>query len=412
MGTILDRLIEVLPPGEEMPPAMATVRNAYLSFIEENREKPPPDIYWVGWSETAIAFPIRGANPTPTEVARASTRIEAGVQSVDRTLREIFELKSRVGVLRAGESEAFAEKLGVALADMLSLKPGMVPWAAENLFLYLLTRNAPVTFDPNDALHCMLPFLLAYIVEHQATLFYAQWRADGQPRIRLEGKLAAALMFTNYESSPLDPLQPPWATFLIEVPEQLLDPVTRILFQYRKSEAAWRIWLTGPDTYTQLTGSSFAALARMKRKDGHCVKSKARWQLLCAALRLLLGVLSMLNEGSHQVSRPPKLKKKKGRLRWVKPSNESIGGEYLLGKDIIVNIDCREHVRAYAEGRRSALGTLQWPVRGHYCDQPYGPGRALRKEIWRQPRFSNRGGAEGPMLMRTHVLQSKKRSTG
>jgi hypothetical protein len=67
-----------------------------------------------------------------------------------------------------------------------------------------------------------------------------------------------------------------------------------------------------------------------------------------------------------------------------------------------VSVDCREALRAYVLGQRRGPVTVQWLVRGHWRNQPCGPGLTDRKGIWIMPHW--KGPADAPINLRPHLV--------
>lgn len=74
-----------------------------------------------------------------------------------------------------------------------------------------------------------------------------------------------------------------------------------------------------------------------------------------------------------------------------------------------VEVDCRQAVRDYIEGRETKPGkslALQMLIRGHWKRQHHGAGNSSVKVIWVQPYW--RGPDTAPILVRPHVIPDQQ----
>ncbi len=55
-----------------------------------------------------------------------------------------------------------------------------------------------------------------------------------------------------------------------------------------------------------------------------------------------------------------------------------------------------EHVADYLSGDAQRVYKIRWIVRGHWRNQPHGPGSMLRKRIWIAPFWKGTEGAPAP----------------
>jgi hypothetical protein len=96
--------------------------------------------------------------------------------------------------------------------------------------------------------------------------------------------------------------------------------------------------------------------------------------------RLTVGSCMALNEPG-QLSKVPQSKKEK----------KNGVSKYRLNNK--VTVDFSKHVRDYVAGVVSKHRTSRWVVRGHWRNQPCGPGLSKNKIIWIKPHWS--GAATG-----------------
>lgn len=303
--------------------------------------------------------------------------------------------------------------LGKALVDILNPPYGMHYDHLERLFLMFLGGNGLL---PCAGRALYLSELYCAFLRDPWLLFVVQWVQSGRPSLRLDGKLAASLMLTDYPVDLLSSLQAPWPAFALFVPDGLLGPFKELRARRLITEDfdQWQLGVQETDgMFLEVLGPS---LEKKLQDSGskfhfegcgpecttqHYSSDKVQRVMLLAA-HLLAGALALLNEPSTLMKQAPK---RSDGPKWRRSVFEE--GRYLLGKDIQVKIDCRDAVRGYVGNPERALRKIRWPVRGHKRWQVCGVQRADRKLIWVQPYWK---GEEGlPELVRTHVLQGKSR---
>lgn len=116
---------------------------------------------------------------------------------------------------------------------------------------------------------------------------------------------------------------------------------------------------------------------------------------LVLAGRLVLGAAIELTASEHQERRtrgPGARARRKGLPKaWV----------FELRRD--VRVDVRAPIRAFVEGRSGDSPTVQTLVRGHWEQQPHGPGSQLRKLVHVEPYW--RGPEAAPIGVRAHRMR-------
>lgn len=115
--------------------------------------------------------------------------------------------------------------------------------------------------------------------------------------------------------------------------------------------------------------------------------------------RAHLGVLSMLAALSHLSQMPTLAKRERLDARTGKAPRQG----RTRPQDEVTLVDLRpmREERAEVDGT-GRVYTHRWMVRGHWAQQAYGPGRALRKTIYREPFIKGPAGA--PLLAREEVM--------
>lgn len=121
---------------------------------------------------------------------------------------------------------------------------------------------------------------------------------------------------------------------------------------------------------------------------------------LVAAGRIVVNLCAFINtrrtdaDGAHPM---PKefMRDRKGAKHWV------------LGKAVKLPRPLHEAARQFAEtGKRTAWqATSRWVVRGHWRNQPYGPGSSERKLIWVEPHWKGPADAVAAVSRKYEVEQ-------
>jgi hypothetical protein len=373
-------------------------------------------IVWLEHPTVPIRFPSVIIGMDPPERDRRLVRAVNGMGELQKVLVPAHKrLMQTLGESVVGRYMAILQEylydVARALEDVLNLEPGMPVGHAETQLMWLFADAAQGSPEEDSRL-VVLTMLLMFYVNDPWVLFFAQWRLNGQPKLRLDGKLAASLMFTDYPPGLMKSLEPPWSGFVLEIPDGLLSSFTRMFIGRTDDDRGkgWIISLRERGGSIEMTGDD---LDRVYEADleldqpgpaKHDLDELRKIPIL--ATRLLMGVVSLLNEPKSNLSQPTI--RKKGRPKWLKPAASEVG-QYVLGRDIHINIDCREAVHEYLTRPGQSLRKIRWPVRGHKRWQAHGPKHAERKLIWIQPHW--RGEPNAPLLVRTHVLHSTAEAT-
>lgn len=260
----------------------------------------------------------------------------------------------------------------------------------------------------------------------------ARWADQGFPTITMGERLAAALCATNVPEDMYGDVKAPWKAFVIEIPSGLFtvyDPehqervrATRILVQYvvdSKGDSEWwwtlfsekdqHFWRQGTveqilkpiefrereqERYRIHAGEAFADEIRQDERIYHVIS-----RLICNVVLTLTDPERVRPVGSSHKRYSSRGESHNDRLG---PPEQRV---FIIGKPI--NLDCRERLRDYLEGRsgKTFKVTTQFLVHGHWRWQPYGPKHSLRRRQWLEPFWK---GPEGGVIpVRDHHLEDE-----
>ena len=255
----------------------------------------------------------------------------------------------------------------------------------------------------------------------------ARWADQGFPTITMGERFAAALCATEVPEEMYGDLKPPWKAFVVEIPAGLFtvyDPehqerirATRILVQHvvdSSDEAAWwwtlfsekdqHFWRQGTveqilkpiefgareqERYRIHAGEAFGEQVSQDERIYHVIS-----RLIFNSILTLLDPERVRRVGSSH-------KRYEGRDH---VGNERLGPPeqrvFIVGKPI--NLDCRERMREYLEGRsgKTFKVTTQFLVHGHWRWQTHGPKNSLRRRQWLEPYW--KGPQDGVIPVREH----------
>lgn len=257
-------------------------------------------------------------------------------------------------------------------------------------------------------------------------IFCSTWGASGFPTVVIEAASWARMSATDTIAEEIvSQLRHPWPAFLIKLPHGVI----------RAEDGEWidRICVaTGNDLGQGETWTILAETARiaMERTDqlpvelcsefdegegtwkGTAIDAHALSQRDERVLRLLgkLVVASVLELDRSGGGRR-RLAGKSRRATKAELATPSASLEYVIGEPVIV--DVRPYIDEYLSGKRGTRGPKKTRVlvRGHWKNQPHGPGRTLRKFIHIDPYWSVLDESL-PIAVRPHVLKEPKRADG
>jgi hypothetical protein len=250
------------------------------------------------------------------------------------------------------------------------------------------------------------------------TLTFTVWASAGLQSVVVSHKLAAALMATTARGA-LDGVKLPWPSFELQVPPGLVatssGDVTSV---YVAETPDWipinrtartcgvTVLYNDPVSLGHVSLPSIAALSdgdslsALELSNGlgmpfdHSEDQELRVRQLL--LRLVVGVVLLINtaRADKPLAYPqhPTRPEKRGVPR---------ANVHQLKRE--TTIDCRQMVYDYARGTRRSSPSVVTLVRGHWRQQPHGPGRTLRRATWLEPFW--RG--EGPVSARVTKLRTE-----
>lgn len=250
------------------------------------------------------------------------------------------------------------------------------------------------------------------------------WAHCGYPRLLVDHKYAASLMSTSVSEDAAALIRPPFESFLITMPNNLLTMpcgeynspghVERILVRSFSVEGKqrWFVTIAGSDG---TTGSAIHSSGRATESMACAETTRIAEELtpfpdLVDALKRLIFLVDRLILGLCLSMSDPSCFKKissEGRSARWSPQGQLLRPpdlqSYKVGRPVV--IDCQREVRDFLMGIGNKPN-VRVLVRGHWKAQAHGPGRALRKYIHVEPYW--RGPEDAPVLIRPHVVQSKE----
>jgi hypothetical protein len=256
---------------------------------------------------------------------------------------------------------------------------------------------------PNDP-RSIAPALLS--------VFAARWAQFAFPVLDLRMDQVASLSLTDSDPSKIE-IIPPWSAYLIRLAEGSYPVRAAGPSGVETSGQVTNVCVmsyTGPDYETKhgvpfssgyheihmLTDVEGVALhggtrtlaemysnCEFEQSEGKFTLGELEVRSVGMGMRLVLS--SMVAASSHGVLRATP-RRAKGK-RWVALSAEQ-RGTFLLGTPVTIGNECSKELHAYLRGDASITRRSRWVVRGHWRNQPFGPGRTERKHIWIQPHWA------------------------
>jgi hypothetical protein len=299
--------------------------------------------------------------------------------------------------------------LNVLRASRLDARPEDLAVTGRLLLVESLRRRG-VTPEATDA------FMADSELSSAAT---ALWARNGFPTVEMGHKFAAALLVSNITPDLLEMLKPPWSSFMITVPDNLLFladeetkqpvPVRRVLvFQIDGKLGSWSyiaygstsitIWRYGVPASLLLppTGEDDPVTAM---EDGFAMQDVDHKAQVLVGRLIIATCAAMTMHGMAQPTGPGHARHQAARK--VGEETPAVPTVFKLGKPI--EVDFRDRVREFAAGEREGHRLeARHMVCGHFKRQHYGKGNAQVKTIWREPHW--RGPGDAPVLVRTHVM--------
>lgn len=332
-------------------------------------------------------------------------------------IAEYVHTASRIGKEGGGTSRESLIQTGALIWELL-LQGG--PKLSENQKLLKLQQLVS-TNNHGWSAHqrMMLSGVLMMPDQQVASLAAGSWYDQGLPAVQMGHKYAAALMATNPGKNNLSDVKPPWAAFLINLPNNLLtvyDPAagrrvnaTFILVHHALFEGKGMRWSYITFTETGITMWRHAATAKELVCIGLGANDYEDYAFLAEGDdeddrvakvigRLILGVcMATSGKGRNLKAVGSGHKAHAGASRQNRPPVQRV---FQLGKPI--KLDCRQALKDYIEGTVRSPLSVQCLVMGHWKRQVHGPQRSLRKWLWIEPYW--RGPEDAPILHRPHDL--------
>lgn len=261
--------------------------------------------------------------------------------------------------------------------------------------------------------------------------FAQEWALSGFPQVLVSDQLFASFAATAIPHE-LVSHGLPWRTFVVRIPEMFHEPIDwgrglflppaymsvrrvadsndHFSFEIHPSDAAGAAIKRTPKTLGDLVDANQdGPIQRMDWGRTHhsdrgvgdqgffeAVGDLERpLRIINALQRAFVGVVLEL-EGKSFRDEIAKGRPRSRALRRGIPK----AWNFHLRRPVVV--DCREWLKALAKGEVSRSITVQSLVRGHWKNQPCGPGRTERKFIHIEPYW--RGPEDAPIAVRPHIL--------
>lgn len=235
--------------------------------------------------------------------------------------------------------------------------------------------------------------------------FCVGWVQNNMPIIELGHKLAASYMMTSSDSV-LDTIQLPFPYVRIRIPDRLIvvknpkgeemELKTVSLGRVDGGLAVLIRYQVGPDTSTSRSVvESFRDLKGLISEQPSFTKEYRRSLFLL--VRLILCVLIRMTG----YKRDPTINKALGKKGRKRKKGKAKAEQRVYRIPDKVTHDFRQFVKDYTSGTGKRV-TIRSLVTGHWKQQPYGPKRSKRKNIFVEPYW--RGPEEGRPAIRPHVL--------
>ncbi len=228
-------------------------------------------------------------------------------------------------------------------------------------------------------------------VEVQEFLF--TWFRSTFARLEVGHKLAASLCLTDVPDDI--EVKAPWEAWSLIVPDGVIfDPGHAV-----------RFWVVGTTIAFMVHDGEITAYKHYTREQLKTDKSEyARTYEL---------INNLVRGACLALSNPAEFKKERSTVSGSsKGSNRSGPPELTQARFLLsapLTIDLRKEVSEYVQGTRKGVSPkVQFLVRGHWKNQPYGPKQSLRKQIWIKPFW--KGDEEARVLLRRAEIVGKESS--
>lgn len=249
------------------------------------------------------------------------------------------------------------------------------------------------------------------------------WKDSAFPVFELTHSLCAALLLTDPADVNSDDIQLPFSCFVLRVPDKMLSIQGRmgdrqnvsfiLIHQFRATENEKRIVVRAIGRVSDMNDinlrtSAYEVLPTPKPGPvsdwlttdlpvspfSERQEVEADRSTMIAIRRLVINAclyITANGKGEHR-DLPPRSRKKKARKHDPGPALDT----WILGKEVKLDSDLLESARAWTQAA-SSDNTTAWrlrskfTVRGHWRNQPHGPGRSLRRRKWIAPYWKGEG---------------------
>jgi hypothetical protein len=264
-----------------------------------------------------------------------------------------------------------------------------------------------------------------------------RWYDGGCPRFRLTHGLVTQLALTDPQGVPMEEVQQPFPTYVVELPSpngpvvwdvdgRMREPAYIVVHRASHNEATGELLISSRD--------SFSKLAKQRELPQRSVLHVHVTDGANSSMFLSRGICDDADTvdisdlaWSSGTEAPPRDHDDScialcTRIAFNlplylrhRPSDRTSGGKtvnhdhgmrstlYELGADVPLNRNLRDAARASCNQRDREPWKLatRFIVRGHWKRQVHGPGRTERKMIFVQPYW--KGDADSPLVARAHV---------
>lgn len=253
--------------------------------------------------------------------------------------------------------------------------------------------------------------ILAGVASHAGTALHGRWclawASAGYNVFELGNDFTAAMLLTDPRAIDFDALRLPFPAILVTIPDRFAVGVegghyTKIHLGH--VDGAWQIYATDGVRVLDARlaeGKEFSwdAIDRLDRAIGDetILEADADVAARRTIAHVAFGMLAYVTATERALE--PRPDAAPPNRRTGAPTTEKRPTTWAVGRTIRI---APELVRVARAGTREVALRLKnrWIVRGHYRDQPHGPGRAERRRIWIEPFW--KGPEDGAALVHTY----------
>lgn len=246
-------------------------------------------------------------------------------------------------------------------------------------------------------------------------VFLGRWGASGCPVVRMDSKWAASVCCSSVPKELWGIILPPWDEFILDIPKELgfkvwIGRQERVMCSVKVGfrRGTVRSALSGEFVdgwyISPATGEGNEGRGLLLRADQlfYGIDADDAVPESCVRTLQLLGPMigaACMAFGAGHKTKAIKMvtRKTKGQPRSQYPTFD----EWVVGNPVSVDLTehVSNHIRLGASGGALKVQTL---VRGHWKNQPCGPGSSERKFIHIEPYW--RGPEDAPIAVRPHIL--------